>query len=329
MKQYIISLYVAVGLFGFTPLHAETSGGTPFSAMVIFGDSVSDSGNNSIVMGSQTQTVSNNSYIPTYPYAPGTTYCNGQVWASYAASALGLPLLPSLQGGLNYAYGGATTGTTGAGGFPPSMLDQASQYLGSHTASSTALYVIEGGGNDARAAFSAILASPGDASQIIQDTATSFANNIATIATELKTAGAQNIIVWNTPNLGIAPAIMSQGQLASATGSQLASQMNVALATALNGISGVSTFNIYGLGSAIGSNPVAYGFTNATDASGAVPGANPNEYAFWDGIHPTTAAHSVIADAFVAQAVPEPSTYLLFGIGAIGMLMIIRKKKTA
>ena len=28
-------------------------------------------------------------------------------------------------------------------------------------------------------------------------------------------------------------------------------------------------------------------------------------------------------------AVPEPSTYALFGIGAIGMLMVMRRKKTA
>lgn len=30
-----------------------------------------------------------------------------------------------------------------------------------------------------------------------------------------------------------------------------------------------------------------------------------------------------------AQSVPEPSTYALFGIGAIGMLMVLRRKKTA
>jgi hypothetical protein len=28
-------------------------------------------------------------------------------------------------------------------------------------------------------------------------------------------------------------------------------------------------------------------------------------------------------------AVPEPSTYALFGIGAFGMLMVMRRKKTA
>jgi outer membrane lipase/esterase len=329
MKKLILALLIAVGLIDLTVLHADTSGSMPYSAMVIFGDSVSDSGNNALAIGAQTQTVLDNSYIPTYPYAPGTTYCNGEVWASYAAAALGLPLLPSLQGGLNYAYGGATTGTTPVEGFPPSLMLQATQYFGSNTASSTALYVIEGGGNDARAAFSAILATPENAAQIIQDTATSFASNIATIATELKTAGAQHIIVWDAPNLGIAPAILSQGELASQTGSLLANQMNVALATALNGISGVSTFNIYGLGSAIGSNPGAYGFTNATDAGGAVPGANPDNYAFWDGIHPTTAAHKVIADAFVAQVIPEPSTYALFGLGAIVMLMVMRRKRTA
>jgi hypothetical protein len=29
------------------------------------------------------------------------------------------------------------------------------------------------------------------------------------------------------------------------------------------------------------------------------------------------------------QAIPEPSTYALFGLGAIGMLMVMRRKKTA
>jgi phospholipase/lecithinase/hemolysin len=328
MKTRITSLLLALGLIGFTGLHADTPGTNPFSSMVIFGDSISDSGNNAAAIGAQTQTVTDNSYIPTFPYAPGTTYCNGDVWATYAATALGLSLQPSLLGGLNYAYGGATTGTTGAGGFPPSLLDQASQYLSNNTVSSSALYVIEGGGNDARAAITAIQNDPGNASQIIQETAASFASNVATIANELKTGGAQHIIVWDTPNLGIAPAITSQGTNAAALGSGLATQMNLALATALNGISGVSIFSIYGLGTAIGLNPAAYGFSNATDACGAVVGANPNEYMFWDGIHPTTAAHSVIANTFVAQAVPEPSAYALFAMGAIAMLMVLRKRKS-
>jgi hypothetical protein len=33
--------------------------------------------------------------------------------------------------------------------------------------------------------------------------------------------------------------------------------------------------------------------------------------------------------SFMATAVPEPATYALFGIGAIGMLMVLRRKKTA
>jgi hypothetical protein len=36
-----------------------------------------------------------------------------------------------------------------------------------------------------------------------------------------------------------------------------------------------------------------------------------------------------IAVGQTTAAVPEPSTYALFGLGAIGMLMVLRKKKTA
>ena len=79
MKTRIQSLLLALGLIGFTGLHADTPGTNPFSSMVIFGDSISDSGNNAAAIGAQTQTVTDNSYIPTFPYAPGTNYCNGDV----------------------------------------------------------------------------------------------------------------------------------------------------------------------------------------------------------------------------------------------------------
>ncbi len=43
----------------------------------------------------------------------------------------------------------------------------------------------------------------------------------------------------------------------------------------------------------------------------------------------TGSLNGVNALAFQPQSVPEPSTYALFGIGAIGMLMVLRRKKTA
>jgi outer membrane lipase/esterase len=304
---------------------------SPYSSMVIFGDSLSDTGNDAIALGGSTaQNITGNTYVPNAPYAPGTTFSNGPVWASDVASALGVPLLPSLAGGTNYAYGGATTGGTGI----PNLLVQASQYLTStnNVASPNALYVVEGGGNDARAALAAIQGGA-NVPQTIQATAASFAANIATIVNELTTDGAQHIVVWDTPNLGLAPAVAAGGALASGLGSTLALDMNLDLATALHGDAGVSIFDIYGLGTSIALDPSAYGFTNVTDACGAVAGANCNNYAYWDGIHPTAAAHSVIADAFLDEVtgVPEPSTWalMLLGFGGVGFVAYRRKSKQA
>jgi hypothetical protein len=41
--------------------------------------------------------------------------------------------------------------------------------------------------------------------------------------------------------------------------------------------------------------------------------------------------NSALADpeASGGSTIPEPSTYALFGIGAIGMLIVLRKRKTA
>ena len=42
--------------------------------------------------------------------------------------------------------------------------------------------------------------------------------------------------------------------------------------------------------------------------------SNPDSFVFWDGAHPTSAAHRVLGDAFAA-AVPEPATLTLLGLG--------------
>jgi outer membrane lipase/esterase len=77
----------------------------------------------------------------------------------------------------------------------------------------------------------------------------------------------------------------------------------------LAGDLGVSIFDIYGLGTTIAANPGMFGLVNVTDACGAPSNAcDPATAEYWDGIHPTAAAHMLIADAFLAEAVPEPST---------------------
>ena len=104
---------------------------SPYSAMFVFGDSLSDTGNVAAVVGSNgAQVISGNSYIPSQPYASGQ-FTNGNVWVNGAAAALGLAPFaqPSLAGGGNFAFGGATVATDGAG-IPPSLTLQASFFLG-------------------------------------------------------------------------------------------------------------------------------------------------------------------------------------------------------
>jgi outer membrane lipase/esterase len=315
---------VAVTAFSLTALPASAS---IYDSLVVFGDSLSDNGNNASVIGSNAgQTITGNTYVPSQPYGSGA-YSNGPVWASDAAAKLGVPLQPSLPGGTDYAFGGATTGPAGSG-FPYSLLTQANQYLSTHTASATALYVIAGGGNDARAALGQIAACAGlCAGPTVATTATQYATNVGAIVDALQASGAKHIVVWNTPNLGLAPAVAAAG--ATGLGTFLAGSMNAALAARLLGEPGVTTFDIFGLGTSIALNPGAYGFTNVTDACGAIIGANCNTYAYWDGIHPTAAAHEVIADAFLAVAVPEPSTWVLMflGFACIGFMAYRRSNQ--
>ena len=100
-------LLPALALFVAALASASASAG-PYNTLVVFGDSLSDNGNNALAgLFDPTQTITGNSYIPSNTYA-SRVYSNGPVWASDVAAALGVPLVPSLAGGTDFAFGGAT-----------------------------------------------------------------------------------------------------------------------------------------------------------------------------------------------------------------------------
>jgi outer membrane lipase/esterase len=328
MKLKSIQHLLTLGTFAAFTL--ATTSACAFSGLYVFGDSLSDSGNNASVIGiNATQVINNNSYIPTQPYASGT-YSNGPVWVNSFAAGLGLASFaaPSLAGGGDYAYGGAKTAVDGTFfNFPPSTKTQVNGFLAPlASVPATALYVVATGGNDARAVADAIAggAAPGPT---IAAAAAAYALNVGNIVDALQAKGASNIVVWDTPNLGKAPAVTAGGPLASALGTQIAMSFNAALATRLSTEAGVLTFDVFGVFNTIAASPATYGLTNISDACGAVAGCDASKYLFWDGIHPTAKGHTLLANAMLAVvAVPEPSTMLTLVAGLLVLMTVVRRR---
>jgi outer membrane lipase/esterase len=307
---------------------------TPYSSLYVFGDSLSDGGNNRAVLGGSgaAQVITSNSYIPSLPYASGT-YSNGPVWVNSFASALGLGpfAAPSLAGGGNYAYGGARTSVDGGFfGFPPSAKSQVDSFLtGKISVSADGLYVVAIGGNDARAAADAI-AGGAPVAATIAAAAAAYATGVGNIVDSLQAKGASRIVVWDTPNLGKAPAVLAGGPAASFLGTSIAQSFNAALTLRLSAEpTSVSMFDIFGVFNNITANFASFGLTNVSDACGAVLGCNANEYLFWDGIHPTARGQVLIADAMLASvgAIPEPATVFTLVAGLGLMVIAVRRKR--
>ena len=283
---------------------------SPFSAVVAYGDSLSDNGNFFGFTG-----------MPGAPYFEGRA-SNGLVAVEYLAAALGDPLR-------NFAWLGATTGIGNhldTGGTPTSvgalgLPGMTASYLGSvpliTPIASTALFVVWGGPNDF------LSPSPLDANSFaVADRAVS---NISGIAGRLRALGAQHVFVPGMPDLGLTPSYLAMGPGAAMQASLLSAYFNTRLASSLP--AGVRYFDTAGLLHAVVANPAAYGLSNVTEAcfdeaSRSVCSA-PDEYLFWDSFHPTTRGHEIFAGQFVA-AIPEPSTWLL-SLSACALFLIRRR----
>jgi phospholipase/lecithinase/hemolysin len=158
--------------------------------------------------------------------------------------------------------------------------------------------VIEVGGNDVRDAVAS--GNSAQALAILQATAIAVRDTISV----LHAMGAQHFLVWNVANAGLTPAARLSGTIAAAT--LATTTFNGLLVNALTPLQlgGINLipFDANALITAIVTTPQLFGLTNVVDPC-VTPGIpsftcqTPNEYLFWDGIHPTAAGHALIAHA--------------------------------
>jgi phospholipase/lecithinase/hemolysin len=75
----------------------------------------------------------------------------------------------------------------------------------------------------------------------------------------------------------------------------------------------IQLFDVNSFFNEVTNNKQEFGLTNVTDACLNITAqticSNPNQYLFWDSIHPTTYAHSLIAQE-IEKEIPESSTTL-------------------
>ena len=291
-----------------------------FSGLVVFGDSLSDTGN--VAHDAQAK------YGVRYP-SEFFNYTDGRftdgaltqpaarayfgVWAEQLAAVLGLPRpTPSSTGGMDYAYGDATTedGTTqvSLGAYSLDIHNmglQVSDYLARSTPPDpNALHLVWGGGNDFFRNSS-------------PDNIPVVAARVTALVERLARAGAVNILVPDLPPLGSLPAYAGQTAIIAALNAGSAQYRTVlyadldSLQTRL-AAAGVPLhlyrLDVYNLYLDAARNPGTYGLINVTDSAQGNTAVNPDQYLFWDGLHPTTAGHYQIGLSALAVLKAGPTT---------------------
>lgn len=311
MKPVRTLLAVALALAA-APVLAQSAPPTqytqPFSQTVFFGDSLTDSGHfRPVLVGAVGPQAAILGKFTTNPWL---------VWSEYLADHYGTNADAANQGGSNYAVGGARAGQdeVGALGFTPSMTTQVGTYLAATggVADANALYTVWGGNNDL---FAVAQGAP------VQATIGAAVTAQIGVVGALQAAGARYVMVPSIPDLGLTPSARAQGALAQGQLTQLASVYNDALYGGLEAsglrVIPLDTFHLF---QEVAANPGVFGFSNITGTAcqpqitsqsiTCQPGTyvTPDaatSYAFADGVHPSGAAHEVLAD-YAASVLDAP-----------------------
>jgi phospholipase/lecithinase/hemolysin len=302
----------------------------PFDRIVVFGTSLSDSGNAFVLLsgpsafgfeGCNMGTPANvppydaldEFLIPDGTYAKGGHHVtNGATWVEQLARGKGLSgnTRPALRNpgkeASNYAVGGAR-----ACDYPCrfNLSDQLEAYLADFPETSAdTLIVLEMGSNDVRDAVAIYATDPGKSLNIIFEAI----QNIGTAVQKLYMQGARKFLLMNVPDIADTPAVKKLDDLYLGTAdlaNQLAVNFNDGLALLQLTLNSnpeewpgmdVRILDVYTLLNEIIEDPASYGIIDTEDAcvTPDVPPftcKKPDTYLFWDGIHPTKVVHGIVA----------------------------------
>ena len=213
-----------------------------YPAIYSFGDSLSDGGN---VFTSTFST------FPKFPYEFGR-FSNGLNWLDDLTAKLGLgPLaVPSLNGGNDFAFGGAQTGTTIVSNNPlvPTLGSQVDLFFKTQIPSPTpgALYTLDIGGNDILNAVTAL--SAGKIS--LNDMMTTFLNaavtNTVGAVKDLYGDGMRSLLYYEVPDLSVVPDYKTLGSQFAADAGTLAMDFNTDVLQDIKtlDLSGLTVFDV-------------------------------------------------------------------------------------
>ena len=292
IRPYSLAI-AALIISGAGHLHVQ---GATFTDLVVFGDSLSDTGNEHDFR---------NGVVPqSPPYFQGRN-SNGPLWVEHLASELGIPVpVASRLGGNNFAYGGAQTGNgASTNNGVPNVGSQIAEFLDAgETFSDTDLISLWAGHVDRATGI--------DPTVVV--------DNLVDHITTLHANGAQSFILGN----------IWREQALNASLDQEFKTLEQELSIS------ISLFDFNQLMSQVQADPRAFGFTDAsTPALNLTTGEvvpNPDEYARWDIYwHPTAPFHQIIGELALASVttIPEPSAFALGLAASVFLLSSCRRQR--
>jgi phospholipase/lecithinase/hemolysin len=303
--------FLSALLLTFSPFgaYAKAAAKAPeFTSIIVFGDSLSDTGNVAHLTWDKygfrvpgpIADYTDGRFTDGFDTVPPAQLYSG-VWIEQLADSV--PSKPevknSLDGGTDYAYGFATTGSgTSVFTFGPgnalsvnveNIGQQITDYLATHPKiTPKTLFVVWGGAND--------LINATSENDII-DAGINQTLNIQ----RLIDAGATRLIVPNLPPLGLVPRLNSS-PLTSVPATEASALYNSVLSAGISLLFEfnstkhlqIAQFDVFSLFNHIVSAPATYSFVNVTASSQGMA-VDPDTYLFWDDLHPTTHGHHILA----------------------------------